>query len=340
MQGGRRIAITGISTHWGTELARRLERDPRVDYVAGIDTEPPTTDLDRTDFIEADIRSAVISRLLPVTEADTVVHCGILWYPQAGKPVRTLHDINVIGTLQLLAACERTPTLERVVVRGSAAIYGCEGAAPLLFTEDLARRLPLRTRFQRDISELEGYFDNFARRHPDIACCTLRHQPELAADLDAPLVRYLSLPVVPTQLGFDPRLQFMHADDATGALEAAVWSDVRGPVNVAPSGAVSLSRILRIARRPSLPVPQPLFAPAMERFGRGLGVGALLGDATRLLRYGRGVDNRRMLDELTYRPRHDALSVVRDFALKSNARRVGPSLHLGSWLGRAAGAGP
>jgi UDP-glucose 4-epimerase len=338
-EDGRRIAITGISTHWGTELARRLERDPRVSYVAGIDTEPPQADLERTDFIEADVRSPVIARLLPVTEADTVVHCGIHWYPQPGKPARALHDINVIGTLQLLAACERTPTLERVVVRGSAAIYGCEGAAPLAFTEDLARRLPLRTRFQRDISELEGYFDNFARRHPGISCCTLRHQTEIAADLDAPLVRYLSLPVVPTQLGFDPRLQFMHADDATGALEAAVWSEVRGPVNVGPSGAVSLSRILRLARRPSLPVPHPLFGPALERLGGRLGAGPLIGDAIRLLRFGRGVDNRRMLDELGYQPRYDALGAVQDFIAKTESRRIAPPLHPGSWLGRVAGMG-
>jgi UDP-glucose 4-epimerase len=325
-EAGRRIVITGISTHWGAELARRLERDPRVDYLAGIDTRPPETDLERTDFIEADIRSAVISRLLPVTEADTVVHCGILWYPQPDKPARALHDINVIGTLQLLTACERTPTLERVVVRGSAAIYGCEGQMPLLFTEDLARKLPLRTRFQRDVSELEGYFDNFARRHPGIACCTLRHQPELGAGLDAPLVRYLSLPVVPTQLGYDPRLQFMHADDATGALEAAVWSSVRGAVNVGPSGAISLSRILRLARRPSLPVPHPVFAPVLERLGGQLGVGPLFGDAIRLLRFGRGVDNRRMLDELGYSPRYDALGAVRDFIAKTDSRRVMPRL--------------
>ena len=52
--------------------------------------------------------------------------------------------------LQLLAACERTETLRTVVVRGSAAIYGCEGAAPLLFSEGMARRYPLKTRFQRD----------------------------------------------------------------------------------------------------------------------------------------------------------------------------------------------
>ncbi len=78
----------------------------------------------------------------------------------------------------------------------------------------MARTLPLRTRFQRDASELEAYVENFARRHPAIVCCMLRYQPEIGPELDAPLVRYLSLPVVPTQLGFDPRLQLLHAADA------------------------------------------------------------------------------------------------------------------------------
>src|ERR687888_402928 len=164
----RRVVIVGVGSHWGAELASRLERDPEVEYLAGIDTGSPPESLERTDFIEVDIRTPLLSRLLPGTEADTVVHCGILWYPEAGKPGRALHDINVIGTLQLLAACERTRSLERLVVRGSAAIYGCEGATPAFFTEELARALPLRTRLQRDVSELEGYFDNFARRHPDV----------------------------------------------------------------------------------------------------------------------------------------------------------------------------
>jgi UDP-glucose 4-epimerase len=334
---GRRVAITGVSSHWGAELARRLVRDPAISYVAGIDNRPPPPDLEDVDYIEADLRSAVISRILPGTEVDTVVHCGILWYPEPGKPARMLHDINVIGTLQLLAACERTESLRRVVVRGSAAIYGCEGAAPLFFTEELARKLPLRTRFQRDVSELESYFDNFARRHPEISCCTLRYQPEIGADLDVPLVRYFALPVVPTQLGFDPRLQLLDADDATGALLAATTSNVRGAVNVAPTGAVSLSRILRLARRPALPIPHPLFEPTVARLGGAIGAGALLGDGVRLLRFGRGVDNRRMLDDLGFEPRLDALGAVRELAHKLDARRVAPPLHPGSWLGRLAG---
>src|SRR5947207_1293592 len=340
MSAVRRVAITGVSTRWGAELARRLERDPAIEHVAGIDSSPPPAELDRTDFIEADPRSPVLARLLPGIEADTVVHCGIHWYPDPTRPARALHDINVIGTLQLLAACERAPSVERIVVRGSAAIYGCEGAAPAFFTEELARTLPLRTTFQRDASELEGYFDNFARRHPDVSCCMLRYQPEIGAELDSPLVRYLTLPVVPTQLGFDPRLQLVHLDDAHGALEAAVRSDARGPVNVAPAGAVSLTRILRLSRRPTVAIPHPLFGPALARLGRRLGAGALYGDAVRFLRYGRGVDNRRLRSELGFEPAFDALGAVRDFVERPSARRVGATLHPGSLAGRLAGMGP
>jgi UDP-glucose 4-epimerase len=329
--------ITGISGHWGTELARRLERDPSVEFIAGLDTEPPRADLERTELLEADIRSPLLTRLLPSTRADTVVHCGILWYPEPGKPARSLHDINVIGTLQLLAACERTETLERVVVRGSAAIYGSEPAAPSFFTEDMARRYPLKTRFQRDIAELEGYLENFARRHTHLTCCVLRHQPEIGPDLDAPIARLLALPVVPTQLGFDPQLQFTHAEDATRALLAATRNPIRGAVNVAPSGSISMSRILRLAGRPGLPIPHPLFGPVLSQIGRGLGTGPLLEDAVRLLRYGRGVDNRRLREELGYEPRFDAEGAVRDFVDHVRARSVGSVPRPGSVL---AGAVP
>ena len=337
MQTGRRVVIIGVASHWGCELARRLERDPGIEYIAGIDSIPPPSAVERTDFIEADIRSPLLSRLLPGTEADTVVHCGVLWYPEPGKPAGILHDVNVIGTLQLLAACERTKTLRNLVVRGSAAIYGCEGASPSFFTEEMARRLPLRTRFQRDVSELEAYIDTFARRHPEIVCCTLRYQPEIGPDLDTPLARYLSLPVVPTQLGFDPRLQLLHATDATDSLVAAARQPVRGAVNVAPSGSISLSRILRLARRPSVPIPHPLFGPAMERLGRQLGAGPVYGDGVRLLRFGRGVDNRRLREEIGYEPRFDAVGAVRDFAAGATGRRIGPSLHVGDLAGRLAG---
>lgn len=326
-----RVVITGVATHWGAELARSLERTPGVGQIIGIDTSPPDVDLGRTEFVEADIRNPVISRLLPTLKPDVVVHCGILWYPEEGRPSRSLHDINVIGTLQLLAACEKVEGLRALVVRGSAAIYGSSPSAPAFFTEDMARRFPLSTRFQRDIGELEGYFDNFARRHPAIACCMLRFQAEIGAGLDNPLTRYLSLPVVPTQMGWDPRLQPLHATDATGALAAATLNPVRGAVNVAPDGTISLSRLLRLAGKPAVGLLPGISGPLLKRLGGFLGTADLYQDGTLLLRYGRGCDNRRLREEVGYELAFDAEGAARDFASKkSGVQALFPAPHPGS----------
>jgi UDP-glucose 4-epimerase len=338
--GGSRVVITGVSSHWGSELARALERDPSISYLAGVDTKPPAADLDRTEFIEADIRNPVISKILPGLEPEVVVHCGIVWYPEADKPARALHDINVIGTLQLLAACEKCEGLRAVIARGSAAIYGCEASAPSFFTEEMARRYPLKTRFQRDIGELEGYFDNFARRHAEVTCTMLRFQPEIGPGLAQPLSRYLSLPVVPTQLGFDPRLQLVHADDATAALAAATRNPVRGPVNVAPDGTISLTRILRLAGRPTVPIPHQIAGSVLGRLGKRLGAADLYNDGIRLLRYGRGCDNTRLRRDVGFEPVYDAEAAVRDFVAKSSAsHRLLHSPHPGAMAQRMAGSG-
>jgi UDP-glucose 4-epimerase len=321
---GRRVLITGVSGYWGTELARRLERSSEIEYIAGLDVRPPGADLGRTEFIRADVRNPLLSKLLPQTEADTIVHCDVLLAPEPGKGPAQLHDINVIGSLQLLAACEQTESLRTIIVRGSAAIYGAEPNAPEFFTEDMARRFELRTRFQRDIGELENYFDNFSRRYPHVTVTMLRYQPTLGATIDSPLTRYLRQPVVPTQLGYDPLLQFVHADDAVGALEAAVDRPVRGPVNVAGGGSVSLSRLLRMAGKLPMPLPAPIFGAALGVGGR-LGFARLPPEAVMWLRNGLTIDCRRLIEEVGFRPR-TTIDTVEDFVQHARGRRVLPDL--------------
>src|SRR5204862_9425 len=155
----------------------------------------------------------VIGRLIPQTEIDTVVHNQIVRQPGGGVAARAMHDINVIGTLQLLAACEQSPTIEAVVVRGSAGIYGAEPTAPQFYSEEMARLFPLRTRFQRDIGEIENYFEAYSRRHSRVCCTMLRYQPAIGPGTDSQVTRYLSAPFVQRPLGFDARLQFLHEAD-------------------------------------------------------------------------------------------------------------------------------
>jgi UDP-glucose 4-epimerase len=308
----------------GASLAGRLERDPDVEYVAGLDTNRPAALLERTELLEADIRSPVIARLIPQAEVDTVVHNQIIRRPGPGMSARAMHDINVIGSLQLLAACEKSDTIRAIVIRGSAGIYGAEPHAPQFFDERMTRLFPLRTRFQRDVAEIENYFETYSRRRPHVVCTMLRYQPSIGPSLNTQITRYLSLPMVPTYMGFDPRLQFLHEDDALDALVAAVKRPVRGAVNVAGEGTIGLTRLVRLAGKPTLPLAGPLFGPAVAA-GRRAGMMDFSDDFRRLLRYGRAVDVTRLIEEVGGRPRYSTVAAARDYAAKQGGRRLMPS---------------
>jgi len=318
---GRRVLITGVGSHVGSLLAQRLERDPEVEHVAGLDTRRPKVALERTEFIAADIRDPKIGRLIPPTRADTIVHEQIVRQPGPGMSSRAMHDINVIGTLQLLAACERVSTLETIVVRGSAGVYGAEPHAPQFFREEMARLFPLRTRFQRDVAEIENYFDTYARRHTGVSCTMLRYQPAIGPGLRTQITRYLSQPACPTFMGFDPRIQLVGIDDALEAIVAAVRNPVPGAVNVAGPGTIGLARMIRLAGKRALPIAAPLFG-AVTAAGQRLGLDAQSEDFQRLLRYGRGVDTRRLTDEIGYTPRQSTVDAVESWVASRRTKAV------------------
>ena len=310
---GRRVLITGVGSHVGSLLARRLESDPEVEHVAGLDTRRPKIALERMEFIEADIRDPELARLIAPTGADTLVHEQIVRQPGPGMSSLAMHDVNVIGTLQLLAACERLPTLRTIVVRGSAGVYGAEPHAPQFFKEEMARLFPLRTRFQRDVAEIENYFDTYARRHTGVSCTMLRYQPAIGVGLRTQMTRYLSQPVCPTFMGFDPRMQLVDIDDALEALVAAVRNPVRGAVNVACPGTIGLARMIRLAGKRALPIAAPLYG-AVTSTGRRLGLDTQSDDFERLLHYGRGVDTHRLTDEVGYTARRSTVEAVEAWA--------------------------
>jgi len=322
---GRRVLITGVGSLVGSALARRLKADPGFEYVAGLDTRRPSLPMEGVEFIEADIRDPVVKTLIPQAQVDTVVHNQILRRPGPGMSSRFMHDINVIGSLQLLTACERSPSIDSIVIRGSAGIYGSEPHAPQFFGEEMTRLYPLRSRFQRDVGEIENYFETYARRHPDTVCTMLRYQPAIGPALDTQVTRYLSAPLVPTYLGFDPRVQLVHEDDALDALVATVRRPVRGAVNVAGPGTIGLTRMIRIAGRPSVPVAGPLFASVAGAMRR-VGLPELSEDFRRLLRYGRAVDTTRLIEEVGFTPRYETPAAVQDYVARRPGGRVLPSL--------------
>ncbi|HWU31930.1 MAG TPA: NAD-dependent epimerase/dehydratase family protein [Marmoricola sp.] len=312
---GRVVLVTGVAGDLGRRFARRLADHPEIDHVIGVDVTPPKLGTGAMQFIRADIRNPVIAKVLVREHVDTVVHAGVDATPASGRG--SMKEQNVIGTMQLLAACQQAPELERLVVKSATAVYGATNRDPAMFTEDMsARRLP-SSGFPKDVAEVEGYVRGFARRRPDVTVTTLRMANMIGPIVYSPLTAYFRMPVVPTVFGFNPRLQFVHEHDAHGALERATVAGIGGTFNVSGDGVITLAQAIRRLGKTSLPLPSAGvagFGVVARRFG---GV-EFTPHQIAWLTYGRGVDNTRVREVLGYEPVYTTEQAFNDFAAGVN----------------------
>ena len=312
---GRVVMVTGVSRYLGGRFTQLLQADPDISRVIGVDVVPPKADLGDAEFVRADIRNPVIGKVIAQAEVDTVVHMAVLATPLDAGGRAMMKEINVIGTMQLLAACQKAPSVRKLVVKSSTAVYGSSPRDPALFTEDLEPNAMARSGYAKDSVEVEGYVRGFARRRPDVGVTTLRFANFVGPAVQTPLTSYFSLPVVPTVLGFDPRLQFIHERDGLEVLWRSTLGDHDGTYNVAGDGVISLSQAIRRAGRPSVPLPQPA-APWIGQALRRLGVADFSSEQIRFLSFGRVVDTSRMKDVLGFTPRYSTREAFDDFVAR------------------------
>jgi UDP-glucose 4-epimerase len=304
----RRILITGLSTHWGGRLAQALERDPEIETVIGIDKGPPKVALERTEYVRVTDQHSLIRRIVQAAEIDTVVDTRLVVDSIVTTP-RRAHENNVIGTMNVLAACGGPDsTVRKVVVKSSAHYYGCEQDDPAFFTEAMRRPRPPRTPIERDIVEAEEAVREFAERNPDTTVCVLRFANGLGPSVRTSHSRLFGLPVVPTILGFDPRYQLIHEDDIAGCLEHAVRHDLDGIHNCAADGVLALSEIIDLLGRRAAPILSPVATELSAFLLRRVGV-QIPPEMLKQLRFGRALDNRR-LKATGYRYRYTTRETV------------------------------
>lgn len=302
----RVVLVTGVSRYLGTRLASTLAADPSIERVIGVDTVPPRPEaaqlLGRTEFVRADIRNPLIAKVIAQAEVDTVVHMNVIATPLGAGGRTAMKEINVIGTMQLLAACQKAPSMRKLVVKSTTAVYGSSPRDPALFTEDSEPKSLPKSGYAKDAVEVEGYVRGFGRRRPDVTLSLLRFTNFIGPVIETPLTRYLSLPVVPTVLGFDPRIQLCHEDDGIEVLRRCALEDHPGIFNVGGSGVLLLSQAIRRVGRPAFSVPSPLVTVVGQAFRRA-GLVDFSPEQMRYLEHGRVADVSRLEAEFGWAPR-------------------------------------
>ncbi|HNP57026.1 MAG TPA: NAD-dependent epimerase/dehydratase family protein [Gordonia sp. (in: high G+C Gram-positive bacteria)] len=311
----RVVLVTGASTFLGGYLVARLAANPDIEKVLAVDSRVPSKALlrrmGRAEFLRLDIRRPTIAKTIAAHNVDTVVHAATSVMDLSPHSA-AIKEFNVVGAMQVCAACQRSPSVKRLVLRSTAMVYGASGKDPAFFSEgDHAVREPSNG-YGRDLLDIEGYARGLARRRPDIDVTIARYQAILGPRIQTRMGAYLSAPIVPSVIGYQPRLQFLHEEDALGALEHITLSAPSGTFNIAADGVITLTQAIRRAGRIELPVPSGLVTPITGVFA-DVRSARLRSSQMDYLTYGRVLDNTRMRTRLGFEPRFTTSETLEDF---------------------------
>lgn len=310
------VLVTGACRFLGGYLIARLAQNPLIDHVIAVDAMAPSKNLlrrmGRAEFVLADIRNPFIAKVIRNGDVDTVVHAAAASYAPRSGGRAALKEFNVMGAIQLFAACQKAPSVRRVVLKSTSEVYGASSRDPVMFTEDSGARRPPGDGFARDSIDIEGYARGLARRRPDIAVTILRLANMIGPAMDSALSRYLAGPVVPSVVGHDARLQLLHEQDALGALERATVAGRAGTFNVGASGIIMMSQAIHRSGRVRFPVPRSALA-IVDSLNRATRAQELDREQLNYLSYGRVMDTSRMRQDLGYSPKWTTVEAFDDY---------------------------
>src|SRR4029078_8057039 len=182
------VLVTGACRFLGGYLTARLAQNPLINHVIAVEAIAPSKDLlrrmGRAEFVRADIRNPFIAKVIRNGDVDTVVHAAAGSYTPRSGGRAALKELNVMGAIQLFAACQKAESVRRVIVKSTSEGYGSSAHDPVLFTEVSVARRPPGDGFARDSIDIEGYARGLGRRRPDIAVTILRLGNVIGAALD------------------------------------------------------------------------------------------------------------------------------------------------------------
>ena len=310
---GFRVALTGARTFFGERLIAALEADPRCEHVVALDIRPPESGGLKTRFVRLDLTNPNAdeqgARILRDEGVDTLCHLAFLAHPSHSSS--WAHELEAIGTLYVMNAAAEA-RVRKVVLRSTTMVYGANPMNPAFLEEGARLRGEPRSRWVRDKVGAEMELHKLARDCPKIICTSLRFCITLGPTIRSWWTRVLSRQLVARLMGYDPMVQFLHEDDAVGALVKAVAEDHPGVYNIVGDGTLYFTDALKLGGRLPIAVPHLLGYPIGDALFN-LQLADAPGTFLNFLRYSWVAEGARMRDVMGFTPRYSSRQALEAF---------------------------
>jgi UDP-glucose 4-epimerase len=289
-----KVLITGIAGGQGRLLARRLLENYEVCGVDRVEWEGHPRGV-RVHV--GDLRKKKFEDVIRTELPTAIVHMGFVRHFRVAERVR--HDVNVRGTKQLLDHCANHG-VQALIVLSSSYVYGAFPENPYYMDEDAPLSASRSYPEIRDLVEMDTLASAFLWRYPHIRTCVLRPVNVLGYHVHSMIGQYLRQRRVPTVMGFDPMMQFLHEEDLSEAIALALEHGLQGVFNVTGPGQVPLHTAIRETGGTAVPLPEPLLRPLFERAFRW-GLSPYPPGAIDFLKYPVTVSGERFVDATGFR---------------------------------------
>lgn len=254
-----KVLITGIAGGQGRLLARRLMENYEV---CGVDVEPWESAPRGIRVHAVDLRKKKFEDVIRTEMPTAIVHMGMVRHFRSSE--RTRHDVNVRGTKQLLDHCINHG-VQALIVLSSGYVYGAFPENPYYMDEDAPLSASRSYPAIRDLVEVDVLASAFLWRYPHIRTCVLRPVNTLGHYVHAMIAQYLRQDRIPTVMGFDPMMQFIHEEDVSEAITLALEHGLQGVFNVVGPGEVPLHTAIRESGGTAWPLPEFVMRPLFAR---------------------------------------------------------------------------
>lgn len=306
-----KVAVTGSSGYLGQLVLRRLDADPAVGSILGLDLFPSRFDSPKLTQQFADVRTADLRRYFG--GCDAVLHLAFVVSPPKHKSMADIEAINEGGSRRVFEESIEAG-VRRIVFASSVAAYGAHWDNPSVITEDQPLRPNDWWYYSRTKGRTERMLDDLQRRHPDAIIVRLRPSIFLGPTTDNTMGRMFAAPVMFLVEG-ERIVDLAWDDDVAEAFRLALYHPESDSFNLAGADPWSMKDYAdRIGKR-MVPVPRGAFL-AFARLGRASG---LLSQAyfewARAITAGPiVVSAQRARERLGWRPRLDAVGTLMEFA--------------------------
>jgi len=261
----KNVLITGIAGGQGQLVARNLLRRQRGYQVIGVDRTAWETRPRGVQMVVADLRKRKFEDVIRRERPDVIVHLASVRHFKAHPAVR--HEVNVNGTKRLLDFA-LTHGVRQVVIVSSSYVYGALPENPFYMDETFPLNSSRTYPEMRDLAEMDMLATAYLWRSADLAITVLRPVNVLGYHVHSAIGRYLRRDRIPTVMGFNPMMQFIHEDDLAEAIVRAIEWETRGVFNVVGPGTVPLHVAIRETGGTPMPLPEFAARPVFQQLFR------------------------------------------------------------------------